>query len=166
MEERSGINNLVGIDYSFLASFIVSPVLNTIIVPKKGLFNYSELDTFHFKYSRHVVVRAVNVVKNILKPRETSTKFTSKRPTRHYQMPMRPCSKHWTEKEPRTREWSPWWVESTDPSVKIQLFEVLEDIKQSKCRRSTLEFDITDLLMGRSLNFNKLRALIRIDCNY
>jgi hypothetical protein len=24
MEERSGINNLVGIDYSFLASFIVS----------------------------------------------------------------------------------------------------------------------------------------------
>jgi uncharacterized membrane protein YjjB (DUF3815 family) len=26
MEERSGINNLVGIDYSFLASFIVSPV--------------------------------------------------------------------------------------------------------------------------------------------
>jgi hypothetical protein len=28
MEERSGINNLVGIDYSFLASFIVSPVLN------------------------------------------------------------------------------------------------------------------------------------------
>jgi hypothetical protein len=26
MKERSGINNLVGIDYSFLASFIVFPV--------------------------------------------------------------------------------------------------------------------------------------------
>jgi hypothetical protein len=25
MKERSGTNNLVGIDYSFLASFIVSP---------------------------------------------------------------------------------------------------------------------------------------------